>query len=130
MLILAIVFITTALIFYTAGVWTEHRAGSLTWRHAALFATGLLFDVLGTAQMSAIAASGQLRSRGAGTALTGVMQVTGALALILMAAHLAWAVVVLVRNRPAEKATFHRLSLGVWALWLVPYMTGALGSAM
>ncbi len=130
MLSLSIVLITTALVFYTTGVWTEHRSGSLRWRHAALFAAGLVFDLLGTAQMAAIAASGGLRTRGTGGALTGVMAITGGLALALMALHLAWAVVVLIRNRPEEKEAFHRLSLGVWTLWLLPYVTGALGSAL
>lgn len=60
----------------------------------------------------------------------GVMQVTGSLALALMAAHLIWGVVVRVRNRPRELATFHRLSLIVWAIWLIPYFTGAIGAAL
>jgi len=37
---------------------------------------------------------------------------------------------VLIRDREAERLTFHRFSLAVWALWLIPYITGALGSAL
>jgi uncharacterized repeat protein (TIGR03987 family) len=56
------------------------------------------------------------------------MAVTGTLAILLMAVHLAWAVVVLVRNRPQEKAVFHRFSIVVWAIWLLPYIAGAVGA--
>lgn len=52
------------------------------------------------------------------------MAVTGAAALLLMAAHLTWAVVVLVRDRAVDRQRFHALSLGVWLVWLVPYVTG------
>jgi len=130
MLSLSIVLITAALGLYTLGVWTEHRSGSLRWKHAALFAGGLTFDSLGTASMAQVAASGGMRTGGGSGALMGVMAITGGLALALMALHLAWAVVVLMRNRESEKAAFHRLSLGVWTLWLLPYFTGALGAAL
>lgn len=130
MLLLSIALITAALVLYTLGVWTEHRAESLHWRHAALFAGGLTFDSLGTAAMAQIAASGGMRTAGGGGALMAVMGITGGLALAVMAVHLAWAIVVLIRNRESEKAAFHRFSLGVWALWLLPYATGALGAAL
>ncbi|WP_181762905.1 hypothetical protein [Rhodococcus spelaei] len=35
---------------------------------------------------------------------------------------------VLVRDRPSEKAGFHRFSIVVWSIWLVPYFTGAIGA--
>ena len=38
-------------------------------------------------------------------------------------------VVVLIRNREHEKQTFHRFSIAVWVLWLIPYIIGA-ASAM
>ena len=127
MLILAIVLITAALVLYTTGVWTERKAGVLKPVHAALFAAGLVFDSTGTFVMSRIASSG---ASGAGGVFTQVMQITGAVALVVMAAHLLWALIVLGRDRIQEKAIFHKLSLGVWALWLVPYITGAVGSAI
>lgn len=128
MLIAAIVLITAALVFYTLGVWTERRHGVLQWRHAALFALGLLFDVSGTAVMGRIAAQNAVAGAAPAGILTQIMQVTGALALVVMAVHLAWAVVVLIRDRAEEKEKFHAFSVGVWALWLVPYFTGMVGS--
>ncbi|MDD0857682.1 hypothetical protein NHF46_07890 [Arthrobacter alpinus] len=56
------------------------------------------------------------------------MAVTGAVALLLMVVHLGWAVVVLLRNREVEKRRFHKFSLLVWGIWLIPYFTGAIGT--
>ena len=61
--------------------------------------------------------------------LSSVMAVSGTIAIALMAIHLIWAVVVLIRNREQEKQTFHRFSIAVWILWLIPYVIGA-ASAM
>lgn len=62
--------------------------------------------------------------------LNQIMAVSGVIALALMAVHLLWAVVVLARGVEAEKHRFHRFSVVVWAIWLVPYLTGALGSSI
>lgn len=124
MLPAAIILITLALVFYTAGVWTERRAGILRRPHVVMFFLGLLFDVSGTAVMSVIAKSGMATTN----SLTTVMAVTGAAALLLMAIHAVWAVVVLIRNHENELHTFHKFSVIVWAIWLVPYVTGMLSS--
>ncbi len=131
MLILAIVLITAALVSYTSGVWLEHRSGRLAPLHAALFATGLTFDASGTGLMLTMAGTGAApRADGVASVLMSVMAITGAIALALMALHLLWAVIVLIRNRPNEITTFHRFSVIVWAIWLVPYVTGMLGSML
>lgn len=41
-----------------------------------------------------------------------------------MAAHACWATIVLWSGREKELRSFHRLSLVVWLLWLIPYITG------
>ncbi|MBO3142221.1 HsmA family protein [Dermatophilus congolensis] len=131
LLVPAIVLITGALIAYTIGVWAERRAGVLRPWHAAMFALGLTFDASGTFLMGRIAASGAtLATTGAASVLTQLMQVTGAAALVLMAIHLLWAVVVLIRRDHKAQVTFHRFSVGVWALWLVPYFTGMAAAMM
>jgi uncharacterized repeat protein (TIGR03987 family) len=130
-LVSAIVLITAALVFYSTGVFSERRAGRLRVGHVGLFGAGLTFDATGTALMTVIASDAVRaqpgRTRGV---LDVVMAFTGAAALALMAIHLVWAVVVLIRDRKAERLTFHRFSLAVWALWLIPYVTGALSSAL
>ncbi len=129
-LVPAIALITAALVLYTTGVWSERRVGRLRWRHAALFGGGLVLDASGTALMTLIAADFRRNSAGGAAAiLNDVMVWTGAAALALMAVHLAWAVAVLIRSREADRLAFHRFSLAVWALWLIPYLAGALGSA-
>lgn len=127
MLVIAIVLITAALVWYTVGVMAELRAGRLRPWHVVAFLLGLTFDATGTFVMGQIA-----RTSGAATVsgpLASVMAVTGAIALVLMALHATWALVVLVRNRASELLGFHRFSLWVWAVWLIPYATGA-ASAM
>ncbi len=128
MLSSAIVLITLALVFYTVGVWAERRHGTLTWLHAVFFALGLTFDVAGTTIMSRIAAAGGLDTTGTAGMLNQIMAVTGAAALLIMAVHLVWAVVVLVRDRENERDAFHKFFVGVWAFWLIPYFTGMIGS--
>lgn len=124
MLVFAIILITLALVFYTIGVWAERRQGTLLWWHVAAFAAGLVADISGTAAMSALANSGGPTGVDSNSVLTQTMAITGMLALVLMALHLAWAIVTMIRSRPAEKTAFHRFSIAVWAIWLVPYFTG------
>jgi uncharacterized repeat protein (TIGR03987 family) len=50
--------------------------------------------------------------------------VTGAAALLLMFAHAVWATVVLVRADQRAIAAFHRVSVFVWAVWLIPFVSG------
>lgn len=128
MLVAAIVIITLALVFYSVGIWAERIQGILKPWHAVLFALGLVADATGTFLMTQIA--GARRTEGIeASGLSSLMAVGGTLAIILMAIHLVWAVVVLLRNREHEKLAFHRFSIPVWVLWLISYVIGA-ASAM
>lgn len=49
---------------------------------------------------------------------------SGGLAIALMIIHALWATIVLVQNDQKKKQTFHRFSIVVWAIWLVPYLAG------
>lgn len=129
MLLPAIILITLALVFYTVGVWAERAQRTLKPWHVAMFGLGLAADASGTYLMSLIAE--QNRAAGVETSiLNQIMAVSGVIALALMAVHLLWAIVVLVRGREVEKQRFHRFSVVVWAIWLVPYFTGAIGSSI
>lgn len=85
---------------------------------------GLTADISGTAVMSLIADNGDPTGLEQSPVLAQVMAVTGLLAVILMALHLAWAAITMLRNRENEKRAFHRFSIIVWAIWLIPYFTG------
>ena len=51
---------------------------------------------------------------------------TGLLAIVLMLFHALWATFVLLRGSEKSREGFHRLSVGVWLVWLVPYCVGLL----
>lgn len=122
LLIPAIIFITLALIFYTIGVWSEHRAGILKKKHVIIFWCGLVCDTLGTYTMSRIVAAGT--DKGITPTDLLIHQSTGMLAIILMLIHAVWATIVLNRGSEKAKSIFHKFSLVVWFIWLIPYFVG------
>ncbi len=48
---------------------------------------------------------------------------SGVLAIALMFIHAIWATVVLVRKDEKMIANFHRFSVAVWFIWLIPYFS-------
>ena len=128
MFILSMILITLALVFYTIGVWSERIQGELKWWQVGAFALGFAADTSGTLLMSAIARSDGPSGLEGSPILAQLMAISGVVALVLMGLHLAWAVVVMIRNKPAERKSFHKFSLVVWTIWLVPYFTGAIAA--
>ena len=115
MLPYAIAAITSARIVYTVGVWSEKIQKVLKPWHLAVFWTGFVFDTIGTTLMSRIAGEVfQLNLHG----------ITGLLAIALMLFHAVWASIVLAKNNEKARANFHKFSLVVWIIWLIPYLTG------
>lgn len=117
MLIFAIVFISLALVFYTIGVWSEKLQKVLKPWHVAIFWLGLVCDTLGTNAMGKIAG--------------GIFQfsfhgITGMLAIILMLFHAVWATIVILKKDEKQLKTFHKLSIVVWLIWLIPMLSGIL----
>jgi uncharacterized repeat protein (TIGR03987 family) len=49
---------------------------------------------------------------------------TGQLAIWLMLAHATWATYVINRGSEKLRHRFHRYSMFVWMVWLVPYFGG------
>jgi uncharacterized repeat protein (TIGR03987 family) len=49
---------------------------------------------------------------------------TGQIALWLMLIHAIWATVVVSRGSENSRKKFHRYSLIVWLIWLIPYFGG------
>lgn len=117
-LIAAIITISLALVFYTIGVWSEHRSKQLKKIHLIFFWLGLCMDTTGTILMGQIAKqsvfSGKLSLHG----------ITGMLAIILMIIHAIWATIVLIKDNEDLAKNFHKFSITVWAIWLVPYIIG------
>lgn len=121
-LILAISFITSALILYTVGVFSERNAKTLNKKHVIIFWLGLICDTLGTLTMSNIAKSNSFVSNS--TLTQNLHGVTGLLAIILMLFHASWATFVLYKNDDNKKKIFHKFSIIVWIIWLIPYFIG------
>lgn len=115
MLIFAIIAITLALVFYTAGVWGEKIQKVLKPWHVVIFWLGLVCDTTGTTIMGQIAG---------GAVSLNFHAVTGALAILLMLFHAVWATVVSVKKNEKMMRTFHKFSLVVWIIWLIPYISG------
>jgi len=116
MLLVSIVLITLALVFYSIGVWSERIARYLKGWHVAAFWTGLLFDLSGTLAM-------HLLAQGAFD-ITKPHTLTGQIALWLMLIHAAWATAVVRKGTTEVRTNFHRYSLLVWLVWLIPYFGG------
>jgi len=116
LLILSTTLITLALVFYSLGVWAERIARYLRPWHVVAFWTGFLFDVSGTLAMHRLA-EGRFDLRDFHT-------LSGQIALWLMFAHAIWATWVSRRGTEAARTGFHRFSLVVWAIWLIPYIGG------
>jgi len=113
-MIFGTIFITLALVFYSIGVWTEKLSGRLKGWLLVFFWTGLVCDTTGTAIMMDYAG-------GLGFDLHSV---TGVIAILLMIIHAIWATVVLVRKNEKALTNFHKFSIIVWMIWLIPYFNG------
>ncbi len=105
--------ITLALVFYTVGVWSERIQGRLRPWHLVFFWSGLACDTLGTGMMIEMA----------GGLTADVHGVTGVLAIVLMLVHAVWATIVLARHDERWIRDFHKFSVLVWAIWLIPYFS-------
>lgn len=122
-LIVPAIVMSLAFVFYTAGVWTERRARQLRREHVALFWLGIVCDSAATEMMFRMIVE-QAAVRDWSHTLTG-----GA-ALLLMAGHAVWATFTLARGSDTARRRFHRYSIIVWAIWLVPYLGGMLAGMM
>jgi len=107
----AVIVINLALLFYSIGVWSERFQGRLKVWHTAFFWLGLVCDTWGTGMMFEYVGGMSYDVHG----------VSGVLAIVLMMVHAVWATVVLVRKDERMIAGFHKFSVGVWLIWLIPY---------
>jgi uncharacterized repeat protein (TIGR03987 family) len=109
----ASIIITSALVFYSIGVWSERIQGRLRPWHLAFFVLGLICDTWGTGLMFEMVGGMQYDIHG----------LTGLAAILLMLIHAIWALVVLLRKDENAIQNFHKFSLIVWFIWLIPYFS-------
>jgi len=114
----ATVFINLALLFYTIGVWSERIQGRLKVWHTVLFWFGLVCDTLGTGMMFDYVGGMSYDIHG----------FSGVFAIVLMLIHAVWATIVLVKKDEKMIVNFHKFSIFVWLIWLIPYFSPMLFS--
>lgn len=116
MIIVSTTLISLALVFYSLGVWSERLVRYLKPWHVISFWTGFIFDVSGTYAMHLLA-KGPFD-------ITDPHTLSGQIALWLMLTHAAWATRVIIKNDEKLRTSFHKFSLIVWLIWLIPYFSG------
>jgi uncharacterized repeat protein (TIGR03987 family) len=115
-MVLSSILITLALVFYSTGVWSERFSRYLKPWHVAAFWTGFTFDVSGTLAMTRLSADP--------FNIMHLHTMTGQIALWLMLIHAIWATYAVRRGSETTLKRFHRYSLIVWLIWLIPYFGG------
>ncbi len=111
--IAGIITINLALACYSIGVWSERISAQLKPWHVVFFWFGIVFDTWGTGLMFA----------GADGMTYDVHGLSGVLAIVLMLIHGVWATAVLLRKDENLIANFHKFSVTVWLIWLIPYLS-------
>ena len=108
-----VIVINLALLFYSIGVWSERLSGRLKVWHTVFFWLGIICDTWGTGLMFEIV----------GGLTFDIHGLSGVLAIVLMFIHAIWATVVLVKKDEKMIANFHKFSVTVWFIWLIPYFS-------
>lgn len=111
----ALIYFTLALLFYSIGVWSERIKKQLKPWHLIFFWLGLIADTLGTIYV---------KKQVGETVIYNFHTITGIVGLLLMLIHTVWATSIVVINNPKQLSSFHKFSLFVWLIWLIPYFTG------
>ena len=109
-----IVFISLALLFYSWAVWGAYIERELCALFVWLFMAGFVCDLIGTSLMAARTPEFHLT----------IHTLLGIMALLIMAAHGAWACQALYRPQASE--LFHRWSVWAYILWMIAFVTGGI----
>lgn len=109
----AVIIINLALLFYSIGVWSERLQGRLKVWHTVFFWLGLVCDTWGTGLMFEFV----------GGMAYDIHGYSGVLAIALMFIHAIWATIVLFKKDEKMIANFHKFSVAVWVIWLIPYLS-------
>lgn len=111
----AMIFMNLAVSFYSIGVFVEKYQLTLKWWHVIVFWLGFVCDSIGTHAMGQIVG---------GMFQYNFHSITGVVALILMFFHVVWATWVMIKDNLIMKKQFHKFSIVVWGIWLIPMITG------
>lgn len=110
----SIMFIFSALIFYTSSIFIEREIGYLKSWILLLFACGFTSDLIGTSVMFCFA---KIKFSLA------LHTICGYSALLIMLAHLIWAILAIKRIGNYQKY-FTRYSIYAWIVWIIAFVSG------
>jgi len=115
-MLLAILTISGALIFYTLAIWSEQICGHLKKWMLGVFIGAFTFDLLGTTQMYLLATSPTITFH----------SFAGYLALLIMCLHLFWAIFAFWQGKENRRYIhyFHQGSKYAWFVWLIAFFSG------
>ncbi|MCB2292674.1 TIGR03987 family protein [Clostridium algoriphilum] len=114
MLVISIILVNLALIFYTVSILNEVKRKTLLPWHVVMFCIGLACDILGTLIMYEL---------GGSMVRLGIHDILGFIALLFMLVNAIGSVFVLKKYKNLLNK-FYRFSVFAWSIWLVSYILG------
>ncbi len=115
LLLYGVYLFTLALVFYSISVWAGWFAKRLKLWHIYVFLIGLFTDYVATV----------LTYISIGSIVFTPHAILGFLSIFLMTIHVIWAIIVYRAGKEDSITTFHKLSLVVWSIWMLSYLSGA-----
>jgi uncharacterized repeat protein (TIGR03987 family) len=122
MLMVGVIYMNLALLFYTYAVFNGRKEG-LHLKHLLVFGIGLFSDFLGTHQMNLYAAA-----TGPAPEWHNIFGVTS---LAGMGFHFLLALAATLMKRGDRiNRTFHRVSLTIYTLWVIAFISGSVAGML
>jgi uncharacterized repeat protein (TIGR03987 family) len=113
-IIIAVISITAALLFYSIAVWWNWLSKRLEIKHLILFWMGLAGDFLGTAMMKSSVE----------TVTYDLHTISGYTALALMLTITLAGTYAIFQQNERVLTNFHRFGMPIWCLWTISWITG------
>ncbi|MFW0862446.1 MAG: HsmA family protein [Candidatus Komeilibacteria bacterium] len=110
---LSVVFIMSALVFYTVSIWSEKLKKVIKPWMVLMMGVGFACDMVGTTMMFLRSTTHHINGH----------TLCGYTALLIMLIHFIWAVMA-VENFGKAQQWFNRFSVYAWCLWLVAFVSG------
>ncbi len=114
LMIYGIALFTLALVFYSTSVWAGWFSKRLKVWHIYVFLIGLIADYVATV----------LTYLSLGVITTTLHSILGFISIVLMSVHVVWAMLIMLRKNEKAMNSFHRVSVAVWSVWMLSYLSG------
>ncbi len=119
----SIIFMSLALLLYSAGVFLERKDKEVWPRHAVLYGIALAFDIISVTIITVYA--GLKTGDPIPTVITSNVNIIEELVgVVLLSVNVIWAIAVLREGTDKQLEIYHKFSLIIWVLWLAMYFLG------